>query len=54
MIVLLIYTALFVPYKVCFMDGGSDFMFWLDCFIDSLFFTDIVLSFFTVTEDEFG
>jgi len=51
---LLIYTALYVPYKVCFVDSNTEFQFWLDTFIDTLFFIDIVVSFFAVTEDDFG
>mmetsp|Transcript_14880 Transcript_14880/g.25342 ORF Transcript_14880/g.25342 Transcript_14880/m.25342 type:complete len:352 (+) Transcript_14880:683-1738(+) len=50
--VLLIYTATYVPYRVCFVDESSEFLFYLDCVVDSLFFIDIVLTFFTAQEDE--
>jgi hypothetical protein len=46
--VLLIYTATYVPFRVCFIDDGSDGFFIWECLVDSLFFIDIVLNFFTV------
>ena len=47
---LLIYTALYVPVKVAFFDDTSDFMFVLDLLVDFSFLTDIVLTFFTAVE----
>jgi len=52
--VLLIYTALYVPFKVCFVESTSDFGFVLDLVVDFLFLTDIVLTFNTAIEDEHG
>ena len=52
--ILLVYTATWVPIKVCFIDESTDFDFWLDSFIDLLFFIDIVVTFFTIVEDEYG
>ena len=53
-IVLLIYTAIYVPYKVCFVDKSTDLQFAFDLIVDFLFMSDIVISFFTVLEDENG
>jgi hypothetical protein len=49
--VLLLYTALYVPVKVAFFDETSDFMFAFDLIVDFSFLTDIVLTFFTSVED---
>jgi len=49
-IFLLIYTASWVPYKVCFVDDSSAFQFWFDCVVDLCFLIDIILNFFTVIE----
>ena len=51
---LLLYTALFVPYKVCFEDESSDAQFIFDCLVDACFFIDIILTFFTATEQAQG
>jgi len=51
---LLLYTALFVPYKVCFEDQSSDAQFIFDCWVDACFFIDIILTFFTATEQAQG
>ena len=53
-IMLLIYTALYVPYKTCFVDKYTDTSFIVDLFIDACFLTDIVLTFFTTIETENG
>jgi hypothetical protein len=53
-VVLLLYTAFFVPYKVCFVDTSTRFDFILDCFIDASFCTDIILTFFTAVDDGKG
>ena len=47
---LLIYTALFVPYKVCFIEESTDGQFIFDLMVDFLFMTDIVINFFTIIE----
>jgi hypothetical protein len=51
---LLIYTALFVPFKVCFIESTSDVMFIFDLVVDFLFLSDIVLTFKTAVEDDEG
>ena len=49
-IILLIYTATYSPFRVCFIEDSSEGWFIFDCTVDSLFFIDIVLNFFTVLE----
>ena len=51
---LLIYTAIFVPIKVCFLESSSDVQFIIDLVVDFLFLTDIVLTFNTALEDQQG
>ena len=51
---LLVYTAMYVPFKVCFIDDSSDFQFAFDLFVDVCFMGDIVINFFSVIEDETG
>jgi hypothetical protein len=46
-VLLLSYTALIVPVRVCFIDETSAPIFILDLVIDISFFLDIVLTFFT-------
>jgi hypothetical protein len=48
---LLIYTALIVPYKVCFEDDTSDGQFIFDLIVDFSFMIDIVMTFFTAYEE---
>lgn len=51
---LLLYTAIFVPFKVCFTDESTDGEFIFDLGVDFCFFVDIVLTFFTATEGDRG
>ena len=51
---LLLYTAIFVPFKVCFEDETSDEQFIFDLWVDFCFFIDIILTFFTATEGARG
>lgn len=48
---LLVYTALIVPYKVCFEDTTSDSQFVFDLLVDASFLIDITLTFFTAYEE---
>jgi hypothetical protein len=51
----LVYTAIFVPYQACFVDAqSSDAQFIYDCWMDSCFLTDIVLTFFTAIPTKTG
>ena len=52
--ILLVYTALYVPFKVCFVETTSDFGFVLDLCVDFLFLSDIVVTFNSAIEDEQG
>ena len=51
---LLVYTAIFVPIKVAFDALNSTPMFVFDLFVDAFFLTDVVLNFFSIIEDERG
>ena len=47
MILLLMYTATYVPYKTAFLDDTSQGLFVFDIFVDTLFFLDIFVNFFS-------
>jgi len=49
-VILLLYTALIVPFKVCFVEKTPDPEFIFDLFVDLSFAIDIVLTFFTAIE----
>lgn len=51
---LLIYTALFVPYQVCFMDETSEGLFMFGLVVDASFLTDVVITFCTAYLDKGG
>lgn len=53
-IVLLLYTAFYVPYKVCFQDETSDAQFIFDLFVDFCFLSDIIVNFLTAYEGSNG
>jgi len=50
-VILLLYTAFWTPYNICFAKVTSDFQFFLDTIVDSLFLTDIVITFNTAIVD---
>ena len=50
-IVLLLWTAIVTPYQICFIDSSSSAWFAIDLFIDTLFFLDIFLNFFSAYID---
>lgn len=52
--ILLIYTAIFVPIKVAFIENSSNAMFVFDLMVDILFLSDIIVTFFSVAEDDRG
>ena len=53
-LVLMVYTATYFPYLICFKDSSGEGQFYLDLFIDFGFFIDIILTFFTVTKNKDG
>lgn len=50
--ILLLYTALFVPYRTAFIDESTTFSLVFDTFIDTLFITDLFVNFFSAYEDK--
>ena len=50
-ILLLVYTATYMPYRIAFVDDATDSIIISEWVIDMLFFTDIIVTFFTAAED---
>jgi len=50
-IVLLIYTGSYVPYKIAFIDEDTKGVQYFEYLVDILFFFDIIINFFSATED---
>ena len=50
----LVWTALYVPLKVSFLDSSD--MAWIvfDCFIDAFFISDVILTFLTAVKRSDG
>ena len=53
-IVLLIYTGIFVPYKLAFILEEIQALVIFDTIIDVFFFVDIFINFFSATENKSG
>lgn len=53
-ILMLLYTALYMPYKVAFIDDETTLSANIDWIIDSLFFADIFITFFSAYEETDG
>ena len=51
-IAMLIYTASFVPYRIAYTDDKTVALIVIDTMMDLLFFTDLIMNFFTVYEDK--
>jgi len=51
-IILLGYTATYVPFKVSFVDDTSQALFVWDLIVDGLFFIDIFINFLAAYEDK--
>ena len=49
---LLIWTALYLPYRLAFIDQASLPIFIMECIVDALFLIDVVLNFLTSYYDE--
>ena len=52
--VLLAYTASYMPYKTCFIDDPTVLAETVDWTVDVLFMVDIVINFISATEGKFG
>lgn len=52
MVILLVYTATYMPYKTCFIDEEDNP--WLDYTIDILFTIDIMVTFISADTEEDG
>lgn len=48
---LMLYTAIYIPYKTSFIDDTSDLVNYIELFIDSLFIFDILVNFVSAYED---
>jgi phosphoglycerol transferase MdoB-like AlkP superfamily enzyme len=53
-VILLVYTAIFVPFKIAFIEQDSTFTTILDTTVDVLFGVDIIVSFLSAVEDKNG
>jgi hypothetical protein len=53
-LLLILFLALTVPYRIPFEDTTPDSWLYLDVSIDSIFMIDVILNFFTAYEDENG
>lgn len=51
LVLLLVYTAVFVPYKIAFYDVDPFHVVILDYGVDLLFFSDVIVNFITSIED---
>ena len=54
MTILLIYTAIFVPFKTAFIDDTSLNMIIFETLIDVLFIADLFINFLSAYEDNSG
>lgn len=50
-VILLMYTATYVPYKLAFVENDSAFVNGFEIFVDCLFTLDIVFNFLTTYDD---
>ena len=50
MILLLLYTATYVPYKTAFIDETSRGLFYFEILVDGLFFLDVIINFISAYE----
>lgn len=51
---LLIYTAIFVPYKIAFIETESEVLKIVEATVDILFGIDIIVNFISATENKNG
>lgn len=53
-IILLLYTAIYMPFRIAFVDEETQTLLIIDWVVDTLFFVDIVVNFFSSYEEEDG
>lgn len=53
-IILLLYTALYMPFRIAFVDEETSAQTAVDWTVDSLFFIDIIVTFFSAYEEQDG
>ena len=53
-VVLLVYTAIFVPFKIAFIDEDPTVLVGIEATVDILFGIDIFVSFISAVEDKSG
>lgn len=53
-IILLLYTAIYMPFKIAFIDDENTVQQVLDWCVDVLFFVDIIITFFSTYEEVDG
>ena len=53
-IILLLYTAIYMPYRIAFIDDESSGQIAIDWCVDALFFLDIIINFFSAYEESDG
>ena len=51
MMLLVVYTGLYIPYKTAFIDESPDYVNYIELSIDSLFVVDILMNFISAFED---
>ena len=54
MLMLLLYTAVITPYEVAFLESAINFLFFLNRFVDLLFFKDLCMQFFIAVQTSEG
>jgi hypothetical protein len=53
-IILLLYTAIYMPFRIAFIDDESIAQIIVDWTVDGLFFFDIIITFFSTYEESDG
>ena len=49
---LLVWMAIYIPYRLAFLDVVSLEVFIMECIVDGIFLTDVVINFFTAYYDD--
>jgi potassium channel len=51
---LMLYTAIYMPFRIAFIDDETDALIIIDWIIDCFFFMDIIINFFSAYEEADG